>query len=256
MNPQFLKILLYALMMPFIISCGSNQSNPDTKEENSLLVHESKVVDTTTFRKQKTWTFTENNQQFIVTIDSVRCGGSDRRYCPTIKAIDIFTLADDKRIQKIIPEQYLFESYLDSSTVVGIEDMNFDGNPDIRLLNWVSANLQTTYWYWLYDETTQQFQRDTTLDEIRNPTFDPAKKTIHTCWSDGYQSSGHAIYKWQGNKLQLIVEETESWGLDPNAPGTLTTERMIKGKMKVVEREVKKRTLDYLHDGDECGLRQ
>jgi transcriptional regulator with XRE-family HTH domain len=139
---------------------------------------------------------------------------------------------------------------------VGIEDMNFDGNPDIRTLNWLSTNLQTTYWYWLYDETNQQFQLDTTLEEIRNPDFNPAKKTIHTWWSDGYQNSGHAIYKWKENKLQLIAEETETWGIDSNASGILITERMIDGEIKVTEREVKKRTLDYLHNGAGCGIKR
>jgi hypothetical protein len=254
MNYPFLKISLCALITTFILSCGSDLSNSDASQKDPFLIHASDITDTTTSQKKVTWAFIKNNQQFIVTIDSVLCGGLNGRYCTTVKKVDIFNLANDKKIQTIIPEQYLFESYIDSSLVVGIEDMNFDGNTDIRILNWISTNLQTTYWYWLYDETTQQFQRDSTLDEIRSPDFNAINKTIHTSYSEGYQLFGHALYKWKGNKLQLIAEETENWGLDPNAPGILTTERMINGKMKVTEREVKKKTLDYLHNGEECGL--
>jgi hypothetical protein len=203
---------------------------------------------------QNKWTYTGNHHTFIVTVDTVLCGGTTGDYCPTVTAIHIYNLIDKKLIETILPGQFLFDTFLDSTTVFAVEDMNFDGTTDIRLLNWTSTNLQTTYLYWFYNETTGQFLSDTTLVELINPTFNTKTKTIHTWWRDGFYSYGHAIYEWHDNKIKLIAEEEESWGIDPNSTGIRTIRRSKNGKINIQEIEVKEHKLDYMHKPDECKL--
>ncbi|MGL4596597.1 MAG: XAC2610-related protein [Bacteroidia bacterium] len=203
---------------------------------------------------QKTWTLKDKQYSFVATIDTVLCGGISGEYCPTVTAIHIYTLDDKKQIQTIIPEQFLFDGFLDSSIVFAVEDMNFDGNTDIRLLKWASTNTQTTYCYWLYDSVTGKFERDTALDVLRNPAFDSTTKTIHTWWRDGFYSSGHALYEWHENKLRLIAEEEAVCEMELNSICILRTKRRKNGTVNVTELEVKEYELDYMHHSNKCTL--
>src|SRR5690349_6731085 len=90
------------------------------------------------------WSFKDEKHSIILNIDTILCGGIAGEYCRTVKTIDIYSNKTHKKIQTIIPEQFILDDGLtDSSLVFAIEDMNFDGSNDIRLLNWLSTNLQT-----------------------------------------------------------------------------------------------------------------
>lgn len=204
---------------------------------------------------QKTWTFKDNQHSFLVVIDTVLCGGTTGGYRPTVKAIHIYNLINQKQIQTIIPEQYLFDSFHDSSTVFILEDMNFDGTTDIRLLNWTSTNLQTTYWYWFYNDSTKQFQRNTTLAELTNPFFNSTTKTIHTSWSFISNSYGHALYEWNEDKVELIAEEELKWNIS-GSHEILTIKQNINGKINIIKRDVKEDEIINFHKSGECELRK
>jgi hypothetical protein len=75
---KYLRIPLFALLMAFIVNCNSSSQNSATKKKTGSPTEElaiPAISATTTFHNQKNWTFKDNNQLFIVTIDSVLFGG-------------------------------------------------------------------------------------------------------------------------------------------------------------------------------------
>jgi hypothetical protein len=193
---------------------------------------------------QNKWLYKDTLHYYNVVVDSVLLGD---KYSPTVKAIEIFDLKKNK-IQTVTPGQFVFDAYIDSGAVFVLEDMNFDGYNDFRLLNWISTNLQKGYWYWFYDTTTRQFLADTLLEEMWNPFFDPVQKTIHAWWRVGFTNYGHALYKWHEGKLLLLVREEETWDINTDNPGHIILTRMINGIEVEKEKIVKKHSIDFMHD--------
>jgi hypothetical protein len=194
---------------------------------------------------QTTRTLTDREFSYVLTIDTVLCGGTTGSICSTVKSIDIYTKANNKISQTIIPDEYLID-WFDSSKVCIIEDVNFDGHNDVRLLNWTSINLQTSYWYWIYNASSGQFQSDTTLEEYTNPYFDSTSKTFHTWWRIGFENYGHARYAWNNGNLQLIASEEESWVYVDK--GYLITKKTENGTIKILYKKIKKPSIKYLHN--------
>jgi hypothetical protein len=88
-----------------------------------------------------------------------------------------------------------------------IEDMNFDGYDDFRVVSLTSTNLQCSYWFWFYDKDKKIFYRDTLYDRFEEISFDHKNKTVHSYWTCCIGWGYHALYKWENGKLELIGEE-------------------------------------------------
>ncbi|HLG02302.1 MAG TPA: hypothetical protein VI731_01825 [Bacteroidia bacterium] len=239
---NFMKtILIQIYALTLFLSCS--QSNPKDIEQNKTQSIKENV---------KKWQFKDNQHLFILTIDTVFCGGTTRKYSPTVTSIDVYDVKDGKQIQTIVPDTFLLDKFLDSSIVFIVEDMNFDGVNDIRLINWLGTDLQKSYSFWFYNIQVQQFQFDTTLANFVNPYFDQSKKTFHTWWRTGFTNYGHALYKFENDKLQLITEEEENWDINPATPGTITLRQRSYGKIEEIEKKVKEPTIEYAHE--KCSL--
>jgi hypothetical protein len=194
---------------------------------------------------QTHWTFKDTVHTFIVTIDTSLEQGQNNE--GIVRSIDIFNSRTNEKVQSIVPEEFEHNRILDSNAVFFVEDMNFDGYSDIRLLNWTSISFYTTYWYWFYNPVSKHYERDTTLEKYMNPYFDQELKTFHTFWRVGLQEFGHAIYKWQNGTLELKVEQIETWGIKEGEPGLLTTRKMVDNKIDVDDIEVDE-NLVFPHD--------
>ncbi len=176
---------------------------------------------------QKKWTTADHYHFFVLTIDTSLCESQRNQLCQTINKIEISEKGDKQNTQTIIPIDTLFLPFFDSSFVFVVEDVNFDGQNDIRLLGNLTANMQTEYNYWLYDKTTGQFKTDTNLNKLSNPRFNPTNKTIHTWWRNGASHNGHALYTWNNNQIVLIAQEEEEWITGNN--GYLITTIIVNG---------------------------
>jgi len=211
------------------------------------------VLSSSDVNSQEIWRFNTNNHSFDVIIDTIRLTESTDYYDLSVTKIEIYDRSINALVQTIETNKFRHESFLDSTMVFIIEDMNFDGYPDIRLLSWVSTSFYTSYQYWFYDSKYGLFVRDTTFEKFINPYFDPEKETFHTYWRYGFNEFGHAIYEWRNNKLELIVKEIESWGPEDGVPGTLVTIRMVNGELKEEEIEVQEYSL---HPHEKCDLKK
>ena len=58
-----------------------------------------------------------------------------------------------------------FEAEVGKNEQVTIEDLNFDGQPDIRLMQFLPTDESIAYFYWLYDTANDRYVRSTSLEE-------------------------------------------------------------------------------------------
>lgn len=188
-----------------------------------------------------TWTFPFNTFIFQVHVDSVSFKGKPKKKGVAVSSVEVVNAETRQVVQTLLPNTYLHESHLDSSIIVIFEDINFDGNVDVGLLNWTSTNIQKTYDFWAFNEDEQQFKRDHTLDTVWNPVFHPEHKVVYSSWRIGINEIGHRIFKYEPNHLTCLVKQVEYWGIDPEANGTLETTVLRNGQPAKTEFEIEDR---------------
>jgi len=94
-----------------------------------------------------------------------------------------------------------------------IEDVNFDGYKDIKLLNWWGVTGNVNFSFWRFDNNNGKFIYDAELSDLTSPIFNPKTKLITTYETGGMAGMIHTgrKYKYQDNKLLLIEEENQIW---------------------------------------------
>ncbi len=162
------------------------------------------VVYTGVLTAQKTLMYSDKTFLYELSLDSTISVYNN--YWCHVKSIFVIEKSGNKLVQTIAPPE-------DNSSICGgsqkffiIEDVNFDGLNDIRLLAGLPAYANFTYYYWTFDSNANQFQKDTILEEIPNPIFDHDNKLIHSSWI-GDDSYGESTYKYVDGKL-VLTEET------------------------------------------------
>lgn len=138
-----------------------------------------------------------------------------------------FTILDanNSEIQKIEVEQTTFP---DSS--ITVEDMNFDGYSDIRIVNLVAVNGNTNYSCWLYNPDSQRFENNEILTQLADPIFHQNTKQVNTTWKEGYGTYGHETYQYQNNKYLLIESGYTNMNEEGEESTTTTKYKIVDGK--------------------------
>lgn len=181
-------------------------------------------------------TYGDKTFSFTLLVDSTLTGDSVNYDC-VVKSIIITRLKDKKHLQTITPDENYPSCTLPQDQIFIIEDINFDGYNDIRLLQFLPAAPNLPYYYWTYNATTQKFQRQKALEEISSPEFDPKKKLIYSFWRGSCCDHGLSTYRYINGKPTLI-EESEVKEEDGKVITTL--KKLVNGKMKLVKRTVEK----------------
>ena len=119
-----------------------------------------------------------------------------------------------------------------------MEDINFDGRQDIRVLKLLDARLQSTFDYWVYDKKTGRFEKDARFDSLSSPHFDAKTRTITSVSRVGAMDKTVEKFRLPKNgKLELIFrEETTQYG--PDGSLLVTTGRKVGGKWVETTRQV------------------
>lgn len=183
---------------------------------------------------QSKWNFKDSKYLYEVYTDTL----------PSVQSIHIYN-SNHQEIQVIIPEEFIYDTWMDSSDVFILEDVNFDGHNDIRIVNVITPNLQTLYAYWFYDKQNGNFKSDTSLAKLWNVSFNPIEKTVHS-WGRTPSDYGHALYKWKNNELELLLSEEEFWITD--GTGYRLTTQVINGKTITKSQKIKRPRIDiYKH---------
>ncbi len=97
-----------------------------------------------------------------------------------------------------------------------VEDMNFDGWPDLRIAQFLPASPNIPYAAWLFDPATRNLAASDDLEEIASPAFDPAAKRVTSAVRNSCCSYTNEVYAWHKGHLRL-VEKTDIDYLPPDA---------------------------------------
>ena len=124
-----------------------------------------------------------------------------------------------------------------------IEDMDFDGIKDFRIIAMLPAGPNIPYICFLWDKKSEKFIHAEFLDDITSPVFDSKKKTITSENRESADTYTKDVYKYTGGKPLLIEEVVTEYKERKDANGKLrtyeikTTKKLIDGKMKVIKVE-------------------
>ena len=124
-----------------------------------------------------------------------------------------------------------------------IEDMDFDGIKDFRIIAMLPPGPNIPYICFLWDNKSGKFIHAEFLDDITSPVFDSKKKTITSESRDNASTYSKEVYKYTGGKPLLIEEVVTEYKELKDANGKLrtyeikTTKKLIDGKMKVIKVE-------------------
>jgi hypothetical protein len=86
-------------------------------------------------------------------------------------------------------------------------DMDFDGHPDLRLIEFRAAGPNTPWRHWLYDPAQQRFVASAALDALSPTRYDATRRRVVVDWRDGAARQGSDSYAWQGGTLQPATTE-------------------------------------------------
>lgn len=123
-------------------------------------------------------------------------------------ALQSFTIENNKgKVQTLTG--FKEDDLVDKVPEITLEDMNFDGYLDLKIMiNYPDMRKgDYSYLYYIYDKKQEKFIRNSVLDGIGVAYFDPTINAVFTYDADGSGNEGTKTYKWQNGKLYLIKEE-------------------------------------------------
>ncbi len=112
----------------------------------------------------------------------------------------------DREVLSIVRQSQEYES-AGSLRAVFLADANFDGYPDIWILDGTSM-VNNSYTLELFDPRTHTFAAVPGFSELSNPRADRRNRRITVSSRGGCCQHSNAIYRWRGTQLELIAE----WG--------------------------------------------
>ena len=124
-----------------------------------------------------------------------------------------------------------------------IEDMDFDGIKDFRIIAMLPPGPNIPYICFLWDKKSGKFIHAEFLDDITSPVFDSKKKTITSENRESADTYTKDVYKYSSGKLLLIETVNTKYKQIKDSNGKLTTyeikttKKLIDGKMKVIKVE-------------------
>lgn len=155
------------------------------------------------------------------------------------------TIANTKSgtvIQEIIPSDYTFlnddPSCFSDDLGFVVEDMNFDGYADIRIVKFIPAAPNIPYICWVWDKKIGQYVYDTQLSAITSLEVDYENKLIHNFGRASVSEHFEEYYSYINGTL-LLVKEVRTGFLDESDPnqGYSITYELIDGQWVMTHKE-------------------
>ena len=156
----------------------------------------------------------------------------DENHC---EISEIIILKNGLLIQKIIPSENDFYAFIRNESIVKIEDMNFDNHIDFRIIKSIPAEHSFPYLYWIYNEETELFEKNTDYEMIISPEFDFEKKLIISSWREYLPKFYRDYYKLE-NGIPILVERYIT-GPNRNGINQMETWKTIEGKLKLISKK-------------------
>lgn len=115
---------------------------------------------------------------------------------------------------------------MEVSNELVIEDLNFDGYTDFRILVDIGTAGTDVYQYWTWNERAEQFDKNMELEELKlyNPKFDSESQTIVSYYADSATDSEERMYQYIDGMPKLVKWVKCSFDFDVEKLQVITTE--------------------------------
>ena len=127
--------------------------------------------------------------------------GEDKKQLQTINIADVNSFGDDTTT---CPEP-------GTGSDIVIEDMNFDGINDFRIIAMLPPGPNIPYICFLWDKKSGKFVHAEFLDDITSPEFDSKTKTVTSSSRESANKYRKDIYKYKGGKLVLVKSVVKTY---------------------------------------------
>jgi hypothetical protein len=116
-----------------------------------------------------------------------------------------------------------------------LEDLNFDGYLDVKLLAYVGGTGNYGFHVWMYKPTGRQFVYEPFLSEKGRLKADPKTRTLTSSWVMGAGTNGSSSIRWISGRPVVVKEEVLDWNKERSCQELVIRERR-RGRL-VVTRE-------------------
>ncbi|AKJ01335.1 hypothetical protein ATI61_10339 [Archangium gephyra] len=186
---------------------------------------------------QRVHTFRDQEFEFALEVEQKPSADGASPFCEP-RSVTVRRKQDGRELQKLALEGILLECGVAPGELLIVEDLDFDGRKDLRVLRLLDARLQSTFDYWVYDKKSGRFEKDTRFEALSSPRFDARTRTITSVSRVGAMDKTVEKFRLLKNgKLELIFrEETTQDALDGSL--LVTTGRKVGGKWVETTRQV------------------
>ena len=125
----------------------------------------------------------------------------DKKQLQTINIADVNSFGDDTTT---CPEP-------GTGSDIIIEDMNFDGINDFRIIAMLPPGPNIPYICFLWDKKSGKFIHAEFLDDITSPEFDSKTKTVTSSSRESANKYRKDVYKYSGGKLVLVKSVVKTY---------------------------------------------
>ncbi len=127
--------------------------------------------------------------------------GEDKKQLQTINIADVNSFGDDTTT---CPEP-------GTGSDIIIEDMDFDGINDFRIIAMLPPGPNIPYICFLWDKKSGKFVHADFLDDITSPEFDSKAKTVTSSSRESANKYRKDVYKYSGRKLVLVKSVVKTY---------------------------------------------
>ena len=125
----------------------------------------------------------------------------DKKQLQTINIADVNSFGDDTTT---CPEP-------GTGSDIIIEDMNFDGINDFRIIAMLPPGPNIPYICFLWDKKSGKFVHAEFLDDITSPEFDSKTKTVTSSSRESANKYKKDVYRYSGGKLVLVKSVVKTY---------------------------------------------
>jgi len=188
-NREKSKLITVALIAAYIMAAGSALAG----DKKTFVV--SKKIEVSDNRiltlKFNGFIFTETDTGGY---SKIAVYPEDKKQLQTINIADVNSFGDDTTT---CPEP-------GTGSDIVIEDMNFDGINDFRIIAMLPPGPNIPYICFLWDKKSGKFIHAEFLDDITSPEFDSKAKTVTSSSRESANKYRKDVYKYSGKKLVLV----------------------------------------------------
>ncbi len=114
-----------------------------------------------------------------------------------------------------------------------VEDVNFDGYADLRVMKYLPGGANVPYFFWLYNPSTAKFEESKAFEVVMSPQVDLAKKELISRQRVSAAEYVTEYYKPRGNFPVLVRREERVYESDGSS--VLKVFEITGGEQKLVE---------------------